>query len=335
VESDLPEAKPIEQKKTASSKIRGLVSYAIILLFLTWCIAAFRTDIAQINFSSIWAAKEAILVAALLSLFNYALRVGRWVLYLTRLKHSLPIGFAAITYVAGFAFTLSPGKVGEMMRGHYYQKRGIPMSSSAAAFFVERLMDLLAMLTLAFLAVSTSSSYSLLIWITVSVIIVLLIILAFAPWQRIYHWSEARQPLPSRLNKILHGVLKTFLSAKNLLTFPVLALGFGIGLLAWGAEGVGLMMIGAIAPNVPIDWATATGIYSIAIIVGALSFLPGGLGGTEAVMIALLAAHGYPMADAIVLTFVCRLLTLWFAVAIGWLAVAALRHNSLLKKEIQ
>jgi hypothetical protein len=41
------------------------------------------------------------------------------------------------------------------------------------------------------------------------------------------------------------------------------------------------------------------------------------------------------MADAIVLTFVCRLLTLWFAVAIGWLAVAALRHNSLLKKEIQ
>ncbi len=335
VESELPEENLIEIKKTASAKLRGFISYAIILLFLVWCIAAFRADIAQINFSSIWAAKEAILVAALLSLFNYALRVGRWVLYLKRLNHALPIGFAAITYIAGFAFTLSPGKVGEMMRGRYYLKRGIPISSTAAAFFVERLMDLLAMLTLAFLAVSTSSSYSLLIWVTVTVIILSLIVLAFAPWQRLYRWSETRQPLPPRLNKILHGVLKTFLSAKSLLTFPVLTLGFGIGLLAWGAEGVGLMIIGSIAPSVPIDWATATGIYSIAIIVGALSFLPGGLGSTEAVMIALLAAHGYPMADAIVLTLVCRLLTLWFAVAIGWIAVAALRHNSLLKKEIQ
>ena len=84
------------------------------------------------------------------------------------------------------------------------------------------------------------------------------------------------------------------------------------------------MVIGAVAPAVPIDWATATGIYSVAIIVGALSFLPGGLGSTEAVMVALLAAHGYTMPDAMLLTLVYRFLTLWFAIAIGWSAVVVI-----------
>lgn len=330
----MKEQASVERKgRYAAMTLGGMLPYAIILLFLGWCVVAFRTDIARINFSPVWAARDAIFIAALLSLVNYALRIARWTFYLSRLGHTLPLGFSALTYVAGFAFTLSPGKVGEMVRGRYYQKIGIPLSTTAAAFFIERLMDLLAMLALAFLAVSTSSAYSMLIWSAVAVIVLLLSALACAPWERISRWTEKIDRFPAYLDRAVRGVLRTLLSARNLLTLPILATGFGIGLIAWGAEGVGLMILGAISPGVPLDWATATGIYSVAIIVGALSFLPGGLGSTEAVMIALLAAHGYPMSDAIVLTLVCRLLTLWFAVAIGWMTVAALRHNPLLKKE--
>jgi len=57
-----------------------------------------------------------------------------------------------------------------------------------------------------------------------------------------------------------------------------------------------------------------------------LSFLPGGLGSTEAVMAALLFAHGYTMPQAILLTLICRLLTLWLAVVIGWACVGLLRR---------
>jgi len=40
---------------------------------------------------------------------------------------------------------------------------------------------------------------------------------------------------------------------------------------------------------------TAVGLYSIAIIVGALSFMPEGLGSTEVVVVNLLNMHGYPL----------------------------------------
>jgi glycosyltransferase 2 family protein len=62
---------------------------------------------------------------------------------------------------------------------------------------------------------------------------------------------------------------------------------------------------------------------------GAISFLPGGLGSTEAVMTTLLAAHGFSLADSIFMTLACRLLTLWLAVVLGWIAVLVLRQRSL------
>ncbi|WP_246535088.1 UbiA family prenyltransferase [Methylomonas paludis] len=305
-------------------KYKGLWYYAVLLVFLGWCVISFRADIAQIKLLPVVQAWDKVLLALALSLLNYLLRVMRWTAYLQRLGHGLTFRFSALTYLAGFAFTLSPGKVGEMVRGRYLQKSGVPLTSTAAAFFVERLLDLLAMIALATLAVAYSS-YQSLIWGAVAVIIVIMALLTIAPWSAIMQRLEAQSWLPVFFRRIIHTVLCTLLSARALLQPGILLKGFVLGLIAWACEGVGLMVLGNIPPEVGMDVSAAVGIYSIAVIVGALSFLPGGLGGTEALMVALLAAHGYTMPDAILLTLVCRLLTLWFAVLIGWIAVFMLR----------
>lgn len=288
-------------------KLKNLLLYAAMLAFAAACFIAFRADIARISFDAIWAARNAVLLAALLSLFNYLLRTVRWSIYLAHLGYHFPASFTGLTYLAGFAFTLSPGKVGEMVRARYYKHAGVPLSSTAAAFFIERLMDVLAMTALALLGIAMAAEYRVVLGLAAGVMVAVLAALA-------------------AMHRMLDGILRTLVSARALLHPGLLAFGFLLGLVAWGAEGIGLMVLGSLAPAVPLDWATATGIYAIAIIAGALSFLPGGLGGTEVVMIALLAAHGYPLPDAILLTLVCRILTLWLAVAIGWVSILALRH---------
>lgn len=70
------------------------------------------------------------------------------------------------------------------------------------------------------------------------------------------------------------------------------------------------------------------GIYGLAISIGALSFLPGGLGGTEATMILLLGLAGISTADAGAATIILRLATLWFAVLIGVVATAGLGRTA-------
>ena len=69
---------------------------------------------------------------------------------------------------------------------------------------------------------------------------------------------------------------------------------------------------------------TGIGIYAIAVLAGVLSFLPGGLGSTEAVMGVLLVAFGADGSAAVAITLLCRVATLWFAVALGGVAVGVL-----------
>jgi len=68
-------------------------------------------------------------------------------------------------------------------------------------------------------------------------------------------------------------------------------------------------------------------IYSVAMLAGALSFLPGGLGGTEAVMVSLLLWKNVLLPDAVAATVLIRLTTLWFAVILGGIALASSRRE--------
>ena len=304
---------------------RALV-YGVFALFAAWCIKAFHHDIVQIDLSPLRAGWTAVAIAAALSLFNYALRVWRWRIYLQRLGHDLPWGFVSLTFMAGFAFTLSPGKLGEMVRARYYQPHGIPVSAVTGAFFVERLLDLAVMILLAVAVLAELQAYRAFLWVAVGLVGALLASVALVPWTRVAtHLMAVHQ---GKLVVALRPVVNMLVSARQFLAPGLLLSGLLMGLMAWGAEAVGLKLVADVVAPIELSIPAAMGIYAIAIIVGALSFLPGGLGSTEAVMAALLFAHGYTMPQAILLTLVCRLLTLWLAVVIGWLCVWALRGKT-------
>lgn len=302
---------------------RRVLAYGLVMAFAMWCAWSFHHDIAQIDLAPLAAGWPAVLGAGALSLLNYVLRVVRWHMYLSRLGHVLPWRFVALTFMSGFAFTLSPGKLGEMVRARYYQPRGIPVSAVTGAFFVERLLDLAVMILLAAVVLTELQAYRVFFWVAVALVFGLLLVVAVLPWGNLvkHPGASAEGPWPGAVL----GVVNTLASARQFLSPGVLLMGLALGVVAWAAEAIGLKLVADVVSPVHLSVPAAMGIYAIAIIVGALSFLPGGLGSTEAVMAALLVAHGYPMPQAILLTLVCRLLTLWLAVLIGWVCVWLLR----------
>jgi uncharacterized protein (TIRG00374 family) len=126
---------------------------------------------------------------------------------------------------------------------------------------------------------------------------------------------------------MLAGISSALASTRTLLSPGMLATGFGLGLAAWGLEGVGLGVLSMMFGPLHADLAVYVGIYGIASLAGGLSFLPGGLGSTEAVMTALLATRGYAVPEALTATLACRIVTLWLAVGLGWVAVLTLRQR--------
>jgi uncharacterized protein (TIRG00374 family) len=305
-------------------QIARFTPHVLVVVFAAWCAYALRGDLAQVSLTPVLRAWDLIALAAVFSLINYVLRIIRWRSYLGRLGHPLGFRFAALTFVAGFAYTLSPGKVGEMVRARYYQPLGVPLAKTAAAFFAERLLDLVAMVVLAALLFAGSPEYRGAILGAAALVVGALVVFALVPWNRVTARLGTIHGIPAILRKALTGVTSALASTRPLLRPAPLVFGFAIGLVAWGLEGVGLNVLAGMLPGVHLDIPTAVGVYAVAVLVGGLSFLPGGLGSTEAVMTALLVTHGFTVGDAILLTLTCRLVTLWLAVCLGWIAVLVL-----------
>jgi uncharacterized protein (TIRG00374 family) len=261
-----------------------------------------------------------------LSLVNYGLRFVRWEIYLGCLNCRVPRFLSLLYYVGGFAFTTTPGKAGEAVRSLYLKRHGVAYTHSLAAFFSERFVDLIAMVLLALIAVLGFPEFQ---WL---VLVILVLVLIFLPLIHVksFHTflDRQRDKLSSeRLQSIASRLLDLMRSATVLLKSGPLYSGLALALLAWGAEGVAFHVI-LDALGVHISVGLAVGIYSISVLTGALTFIPGGLGSTEAVMVWLLTLVGADTPTAIAATMICRLATLWFAVVIGGTVLGILELNS-------
>jgi len=259
------------------------------------------------------------------SLLNYLIRYWRWHLYILKdhgsafshIKHSA-------IYIAGFALTMTPGKAGEAMRTLYLKQQGVAHKTTLAALFVERIMDLLAVLLLALLGLSLlEGGQAQIATIFTATLIVVCVVLVKMPMDKLLTLSFV-QNLPAKIQNILKFIAGLLVSANSLLSVKYILLGLLLGLVAWGLEGYGLYLVieyYGLADNIQTSISSAVAIYSIAVLLGAIAFLPGGLGGTEAAMVFMLMKLGFDAPAATAITFICRLATLWFAIVLGILVM--------------
>ncbi|MDR3390306.1 MAG: lysylphosphatidylglycerol synthase transmembrane domain-containing protein [Sulfuriferula sp.] len=265
-------------------------------------------------------------VALLLSLLNYVLRFVRWQMYLAQLGHALPWREHFRIYMAGFSMTIVPGKVGETIRSVFLKAHGVDYAKSVAVFFSEQASNLISMVILAALGVWVYPAAQPFVLILSGVLIAGLVVLQqtrlLAMLDRFF-----QRLLPPKLAQLTHAVYTTVSHAGRCMRFPILPVGLVIGVVAWGGEGVALyFMLHSLGSDISLQ--TTMFIYAFSMLVGAISFLPGGLGGVEATMIGLLMYHQLDQAHAVAVTLLIRLTTLWFAIALGGLAMMQLsRHK--------
>ena len=248
-----------------------------------------------------------------LSLLNYALRFLRWHGYLRALGARVGLGRDLLIYVAGFAFTVTPGKAGEAVRSVYLRASGVAWSPGLAALAVERVLDLTAMVMLAALAFRVFADQA---WPALLLVAGVAAGLYGVTRPGVASWLVGWLPDRGRWLEGKAGTLRVLDQARLLLAPQRLLGGLGLGVAAWAAEAWGFyLLLGWL--GVEAEGLRAIGIYAVSMLAGALSFLPGGLGGAEAAMVALLVAGGAVVGTAVLATAICRVVTLWLAVGLG------------------
>ena len=259
---------------------------------------------------------QALGLALLLSLANYWLRAERWRLYIVSNGHAISHADNLRIYIAGFALTTTPGKAGELIRGLFLKPYGVTFHHAAAMFFSERVADLIAVLIITAAGLSQLHQgemyYAILV---VALLVGLLLLRTTWPERLLRHVAGER--------KGVHWLANVAVSSRALWSGRLLWQVQGLSVLAWLAEGVGAwLVLRTLMPEMPLEIGLF--IYGFAMIVGALSFMPGGLGGTEATMTGLLVLQGLSLPEAVAATVIIRLATLWFAVLLGLFAVMRL-----------
>lgn len=286
----------------------ALFAAGVVGLFAATGWAETRAQIARLTL-----AQGATLLA--LSLVNYLLRGLRWHLFARRL--GLPTGLAQDLrhFLGGFAMVVTPGRVGELVRMRWLKREtGWSLERTAPLALMDRAADLAAMAIILGLSVVLATTG---VRGALPVALMALAAAFVATHPRLLAWvvTQAhrivgRMPrLFGRLRAAARS-LDRFAGAATML--PALAL----GLTGWLAEGYAFhLLLGWMGAE--IGQMKAIAIFVFATLAGGLTGAPGGVGGAEAAMIALLALDGVPMEVSVPATAIIRVTTLWFALGIG------------------
>ena len=217
-----------------------------------------------------------ILIALFMSSVNYGLRFVRWQAYLKVLGHPMPWRPSLNIYLAGFALTTTPGKAGEALRGVLLKRWGVPYPQSFAAFFSERLSDLFAVVLLTLFGLSLYPEAMPMIVVGVALVVVGLVVLS---QRRLLERLTLMVPTEGgKVISLLRHLLQVLMHAQQCHRLRLM-LGLTIlSVIAWSAEALAfdwiLQWMGA---DIPLTFAVF--VYALAMLAGAVSFMPGGLGG--------------------------------------------------------
>ena len=245
---------------------------------------------------------------------GWLLRGWRFHYYLVQSGQTVPLTYAIIAFLAGFALTGTPGKLGEAVKGVFLkQDYAVSVTRVVGILVVERLMDLWGVLLIGSFSLLLFSAWRSLFLLCAAIVVVGGIFLCM---ERVYRPILERLAKVHFLSWIANRILVTLLTGRDLMTPKIFFVGLLVSSIAWGLESFSLFLI-LRGFDLPSTLLQANFVYCFSTLVGALSMLPGGIGGTEAGMIGLLSFMGISYADGLPAVILVRLCTLWMAVLVG------------------
>ena len=224
-----------------------------------------------------------------------------------------------LCYVAGFAFTLTPGRLGEGIRLWIIRRgNGARYERTASLLIADRISDALAMVLVAAVAAWTFTSHVSLAVLTSLAVIGITV--ALVRPAMLLTGVTAAYALLRRWPRLFARLRTMIRQTQRLMSGRVFACSTLLVAGGWVAEALALdWLLQAMGANIgllPVAFA-----FAVALIIGSLSMFPGGLGGTEATLTFLLLSQGVQLDQAVATIVVFRLGTLWLTIALAVLAL--------------
>ena len=244
---------------------------------------------------------------------------ARWHLLLKNSKILIPKKDSLLIFFSGFALTIIPGKVGELIKSQLLKtKFEVPRSKTIPIVMLEQMYTLIGLVIISFFGIWFFELGAYVLGFFTALLIFAFILISskkvfnklIAIFEKRKFTSRFAEPLSSSydiIKKSTKGSITFYASALTTVFWLIEAVVVYFVLLAFGVENMEFLMV------IPT--------YATSLMLGFLSFLPMGLGVVEGSLASFFSLQGIEVSLSLTIVIIIRIFTRWYGVAVGFVAL--------------
>ena len=243
----------------------------------------------------------------------------RWHLLLRNAKIFIPVKDSFLIFTSGFALTIIPGKVGELVKSQLLKtKFGIARSKTIPIVILEQFYTAVGIVTLSFFGIwYFELGVYVLGFFTAALVFVFVLLSSRKAFNKIVTLLEKRR----FTSKLVEPLSSSYDGIKNGIKGPITLYASGLSILFWLIEAISIYFILLAFGVETIGFFTIISTYTTSIMLGILSFLPIGIGVVEGTLTSFFTMQGIDVSLALTIVVVIRLFTRWYGVSFGFIAL--------------
>ncbi len=306
------------------SRLKKNIVFYIIFSAVVYLILSVYADFNSLYNSLLKFNWTLIPILLFISLINFYTKFLKWDYYVNLLNIGLGKLDSLGIFLSSLALSLTPGKIGDFIKSYWVnQLNGYPVRKSAPIIFAERVTDFLSLVFLALVGALVFNHEVILVVITGMFFFGVTFLVSRKNLSlKLIDKLENIKLLKNYVVKLRDVYLSSFVLLKPV---PLTKM-FFLSLISWLVECFGFYIILSNFDK-EISIFLSIFIYSFSMIVGAISMLPAGLGITEGSLTLMIIEQGFTKDNAVAVTLLIRLITLWFSILVGVISLMLYRKK--------
>ena len=242
-----------------------------------------------------------------------------WHLLLKKNGITIPFRKNILIWLSGSALSLTPGQIGWIIKSQLIKTLyDIPRTKTAPVVLVEKFYALTGGIIAGIIGIIISGMDFNLVLFSITTLSVIFFLIYYRP---IFQYGLKRITKFKFFSKYSDNIADSYEILRNstgpgiasicivlsISYWILVSLAVYLTLLAFGIEGTSFLK--------------TISIYTSSVVIGVISFIPGGLGITEGSLVGLFTLEGIDVSLALILSIIIRLVTLWYSVSIGFIGL--------------
>ena len=243
----------------------------------------------------------------------------KWHFLLKNCEIHIPFTKSVLVYLSGSALQITPGHIGELIKAQILKTGfNIPRTKTASVVLVEKVYDLIGAIIASIIGIIILELEIYLIIFAFSVLILIFFFIYYKPAFEFFLKQIIKMKF---FSKYTDNISESYEIIKKLTTPKVAIRSILLSITYWFIVSIAAYCT-LLAFDVDIlNYLIVLSIFTTSAILGAITFIPGGIGITEGTLAGLLTIQGIDISTALIVSVMIRIFSLWYGVLVGLFAL--------------